>query len=94
MLVFILLTLLLLAVAVFALQNPDPVVLHFLAWQLQTSVAVLALGATAVGALIAGLVAAGGRLRRWQRGRIARPAPAPAERPLPSDPGPPARPAP
>lgn len=69
MLVFLPLTLLLLAVAVFALQNPDPVTLRFLRWQAQSSVALVALGATTAGALIAGLLALAGRLRRWQRGR-------------------------
>ncbi|HEV8673677.1 MAG TPA: LapA family protein [Methylomirabilota bacterium] len=68
-LLFILVTLLLLAVAVFALQNHEPVTLKFLGWQLQSSVAVVTLGATTAGALIAGLLGLAGRLRRWQRAR-------------------------
>jgi uncharacterized integral membrane protein len=96
MVVFILLTLLLLAVAVFALQNPDPVTLRFLGWQTQSSVAIVALGATATGALIAGLLALAGRLRRWQRGRGPGPAVAPGRQPAlpPEAPpgGPPPRP--
>ena len=62
-LVFILFSLLLLAVAVFALQNPDRVVLTFLAWKVETSVAILTLGATTAGALIAGLLGLASRLR-------------------------------
>jgi uncharacterized integral membrane protein len=68
-LVFILATLILLAVAVFAIQNPDPVTLKFLGWQLQSSVAVLTLGASAAGATLAGLLGLASRLRRWQRAR-------------------------
>lgn len=68
---FILLTLLLVLVAVFALQNPDVVTLHFLTWHLQTSVAVLTLAATTVGAMIAGLVGLVARFSRWQRTRAA-----------------------
>jgi uncharacterized integral membrane protein len=87
MLPFILLTLLLLAVAVFALQNPHVVTLHFLAWQVQTSVAVLTLAATTVGAMIAGLIALAARLHRWQRTRAAavtaRPPAPPPPRPTP-----------
>ena len=85
MLAFILLTLLLLAVAVFALQNPNVVTLHFLAWQVQTSVAILTLTATTVGAMIAGLIALAARLQRWQRTRAAD---ATARPPAPPPPGP------
>jgi len=67
--IFILGILLLLGVAVFALQNPDPVTLRFLSWQVQSSVAILTFGAAAAGALAAALLALGSRLRRWQRGR-------------------------
>jgi uncharacterized integral membrane protein len=87
---FVLLTLLLLAVAVFALQNADPVILRFLHWQFQSSVAVVTLGATAAGALIAGLIGVGGRLRRWQRRRAARPEVGAV--PLPAEPRPPVSP--
>ncbi len=94
---FILLTLLLLAVALFTLQNPDVVTVRFWPWQFQASVAVVILGATLGGALIAGLLGLASRLRRWQRTRAASPggvAPRDAALPpdvsLPSDP--PARP--
>jgi uncharacterized integral membrane protein len=90
MFVFILLTLLLLAVAVFALQNPEVVTLHFLTWQVQTSVAILALAATTAGAVIAALFGLATRLRRWQRGRAAAVPPSLANRPaLTPEPGPP-----
>jgi len=88
-LVFILATLILLAVAVFAIQNPDPVTLKFLGWQLQSSVAVLTLGASAAGAILASLLGLASRLRRWQRARAtAAVAPAP-----PAGPASPVRPA-
>jgi uncharacterized integral membrane protein len=87
MLAFILLSLLLLAVAVFALQNPTVVTLHFLAWQVQTSVAILTLVGTMVGAMIAGLIALAARFQRWQRTRAAaataRPPAPPPPRPTP-----------
>jgi uncharacterized integral membrane protein len=67
--VFVLGILLLFGVAVFALQNPDAVTLRFLSWQVESSVAILTFGAAATGAVIAALLALGGRLRRWQRGR-------------------------
>ena len=51
-LIFVLLTLLLLAVALFALQNADPVTLRFWPWQVQGSVGVVTLAATAMGAVI------------------------------------------
>ncbi len=78
--------LLLLAVAVFAFQNPDPVTVRFLTWQLSASVAVVALVATASGALATILVTVAARLLRWSR----RPAPARApdlsDRPPPPPP--------
>jgi uncharacterized integral membrane protein len=90
---FVLLTLLLLAVALFALQNADPVTLRFLHWQFQSSVAVVTLGATAAGALIAGLMGVGGRLRRWQRRRPTEPGSSPGSA-LPAEPRPPVGPPP
>ena len=66
---FVFLTLLLLIVALFALQNADPVTIRFWPWQLQASVAVDTLTATAVGALMAVLLGWTTRLRRWRRGR-------------------------
>ena len=46
---------LLLAVAVFAFQNPDAVTVRFLAWQLSASVAVVTIAAAAAGFLAAAL---------------------------------------
>lgn len=69
--IFVLGILLLLAVAVFALQNPDPVTVRFLSSEIQASVAILTLVAAATGAVIAGLLGLAGRLLRWQRGRSA-----------------------
>jgi uncharacterized integral membrane protein len=95
MIAFILFSLLLVAVAVFALQNPGVVPLRFLAWEVQTSVAVLTLAATTAGAVIAGLLALAGRVRRWRRVRTPPPPAPPAGRaPGTPEPGPlPPRPA-
>jgi len=65
---------LLLAVALFALQNSEVVTVRFWPWEFQASLAAVILGATAVGALIAGLLGLASRLRRWQRSRRAGPA--------------------
>jgi uncharacterized integral membrane protein len=67
----IVLSLLLLAVVIFALQNAQAVTVRFLSWQLQSSVAVVALAATAAGVLIAGLFGLASRLLRWKRNRPA-----------------------
>lgn len=69
MLFLILLSVLLLAVVIFALQNAQAVTVRFLFWQLQSSVAVVALAATAAGVLIAKLFGLASRLLRWKRGR-------------------------
>jgi putative membrane protein len=88
-LLFALLTLLLLAVALFALQNADPVTLRFWPWQVQSSVAVVTLAATAAGALIATLLSVATRLMRWGRSRGAGPdEPRPAPGPLDTTPTP------
>jgi putative membrane protein len=83
MLFLIVLGVLLLAVVIFALQNAQAVTVWFLFWQLQSSVAVVALAATAAGVLIAELFGLARRLRRWKRGRPvtgpARPAVPPSE---------------
>ena len=71
MLVLIVLSLLLLAVAIFALENAQAVTVRFLYWQLESSVAVVTIAATAAGVLIAGLLGLASRLRRWNRGRAA-----------------------
>ena len=55
MLSLIVLSVLLLAVVIFALQNAQAVTVRFLFWQLQSSAAVVALAATAAGVLIAEL---------------------------------------
>jgi len=83
-LLLIVLSVLLLAVAIFALQNAQAVTVRFLYWEIQSSVAVVTLAATATGVLIAGLVGLVSRLRRWKRGRAATGAPRLA--PLPSAP--------
>lgn len=43
---------LLAAVTVFGLSNPDPVTVRFLAWHLQTSLALAVVGAAIVGGLL------------------------------------------
>lgn len=84
MLHLIALSLMLLAVAIFALENAQAVTVRFVFWQLESSVAVITVAATAAGVLIAGLFGLAGRLRRWNRGRAAtgtgRPETLPAER--------------
>lgn len=82
MLLLIVLRVLLLAVAIFALENAQPVAVRFLYWQLQSSVAVVTLAATAAGVLIAGLIGVVSRLRRWKRGRAATDTPHLATPPL------------
>jgi uncharacterized integral membrane protein len=71
MLLLFVLSVLLLAVAIFALGNAQAITVRFLYWELQSSVAVVTLAATASGVLIAGLVGLASRLRRWKRGRAA-----------------------
>jgi uncharacterized integral membrane protein len=74
---------LLLAVVIFALQNAQAVTIRFLFWELQSSVAVVAVAAAAAGVLIAELFGLARRLLRWKRGRPvtgqARPAVPPSE---------------
>ncbi len=84
----IVLSVLLLTVAIFALDNAQAVTVRFLYWQLQSSVAVVTLAATAAGALVAGLFGLASRLRRWTRGRAATGAARPPA--LPSEPRSPA----
>ena len=83
MLSLVVLSVLLLIVVIFALQNAQAVTVRFLFWQLQSSVAVVALTATAAGVLIAELFGLASRLLRWKRGRPvtgpARPAAPPSE---------------
>ena len=84
MLLLIVLSVLLLAVAIFALENAQAVTVRFLYWQVESSMAVVTIAATAAGVLIAGLVGWASRLRRWTRGRAATGAPRLAM--LPSEP--------
>ncbi len=44
--------LLLVGVTVFALYNPEPVVLRFLVWQVQTTVALAVVGGAVIGGLL------------------------------------------
>jgi uncharacterized integral membrane protein len=69
MLFMIVLSVLLLDVAIFALENAQAVTVRFLSWQLQSSVAIVTLAAAAAGALVIGLAGLASRLRRWKRGR-------------------------
>jgi len=79
--------LLLLAVAVFAFQNPDVVTVRFLHWQLSASVAVLTLAAAATGALSAALASVATRFVQWTRRPADAPRPhPPAEPPAEADP--------
>jgi uncharacterized integral membrane protein len=78
MLLLIVLSVLLLTVAIFALENAQAITVRFLSWQLQSSVAVVTLAATAAGVLIGGLFGLASRLRRWKRGRAATGAARPA----------------
>jgi len=79
--------LLLLAVAVFAFQNPDVVTVRFLHWQLSASVAVLTLAAAATGALSAALASVATRFVQWTRGPADLPrSHPPAEPPAEADP--------
>lgn len=69
MLSLIVLSALLLAVVIFALQNAQAVTIRFLFWQLESSVAVVAVATTAAGVLIAELFGLARRVLRWKRGR-------------------------
>jgi putative membrane protein len=69
MLSLIVLSVVLLLVVIFALQNPQAVTIRFLLWQLESSLAVVALAAVAAGVLVAELFEVAKRLLRWKRGR-------------------------
>ncbi len=84
MLFLIVLSILLLTVAIFALQNAQAVTVRFLYWQLESSVAVVTLAATAAGVLIAGVFRLASRLWRWKRDRAATGAARPATLPFES----------
>ena len=67
MLYLIVLSVVLLVVVIFALQNAQAVTVRFLIWQLESSMAILALAFTAAGVLIAELLRLANRLLRWKR---------------------------
>ena len=69
MLSLIVVSVLFLAVVIFALQNAQAVTVRFLVWQLESSVALVAVAATVAGMLIGELFGLARRLLRWQRGR-------------------------
>lgn len=73
--------LLLLGVAVFAFQNPDPVTVRFLTWQTSSSLAIVSLVATASGIVMATLFSVATRVRRWHRDRGDRQSSAPSTNP-------------
>jgi uncharacterized integral membrane protein len=73
---------LLLAVAVFAFQNPDPVTVRFLHWEVSATVAVVTIASAATGALAAALASLAARFVRWTR------RPGPPVAPPPSTPPP------
>jgi len=45
-----------LGVAVFAVQNAEPITVNLIRWQLETSLVVVVVGSAAAGALVAGLI--------------------------------------
>src|SRR4029453_2945186 len=81
MLYLIVLTVVLLFVVIFALQNAQAVTIRFLFWRLESSMAILPPAFTAAGVLIAELVRLGNRLLRWKRGRHPLEPPRPPDRP-------------
>jgi uncharacterized integral membrane protein len=81
MLYLIVLTVVLLFVVIFALQNAEAVTIRFLFWRLESSMAILALAFTAAGVLIAELLRLANRLLRWKRGRHPHGPPGPPDRP-------------
>jgi lipopolysaccharide assembly protein A len=74
MLVLIALSVLLLAVTVFALQNAQAVTVRFLSWEFQSSLATMTIAATAAGMMIAALLGVARRLWNWKHGRDRQPA--------------------
>ena len=73
MLVLSILSVVLLAVTVFALQNAQAVTVRFLFWELQSSLATITIAATVAGVVIAALVGVASRLWNWKHGRDRRP---------------------
>jgi uncharacterized integral membrane protein len=56
-------------IALFALQNTFPVTIQFLFWEYQTSLVLVILGSTAIGAALSAIAALG---VRWRHGRETR----------------------
>jgi lipopolysaccharide assembly protein A len=56
-------------IALFALQNTFPVTVQFLFWEYQTSLVLVILGSTAIGAALSAIVSIGAR---WRHGRETR----------------------
>jgi lipopolysaccharide assembly protein A len=56
-------------IALFALQNTFPVTIRFLFWEYQTSLVLVILGSTAIGAALSAIAALG---VRWRHGRETR----------------------
>jgi uncharacterized integral membrane protein len=67
MLSLIVLSVVLLFIVTFALQNPQVATVRFLFWELEFSVAVLTLAATAAGVILAESFRLANRLLRWKR---------------------------
>ena len=73
MLVLSILSVVLLAVTVFALQNAQVVTVRFLFWELQSSLATITIAATVAGVVIAALLGVASRVWNWKQGRARRP---------------------
>lgn len=56
-------------IALFALQNTFPVTIQFLFWEYQTSLVLVILGSTAIGAALSAIASLGAR---WRHGRETR----------------------
>lgn len=56
-------------IALFALQNTFPVTIQFLFWEYQTSLVLVILGSTAIGAALSAIASLG---TRWRHGRETR----------------------
>ncbi|QPD05224.1 MAG: hypothetical protein Nkreftii_002998 [Candidatus Nitrospira kreftii] len=56
-------------IALFALQNTFPVTVQFLFWEYQTSLVLVILGSTAIGAALSAIASIGAR---WRHGRETR----------------------
>jgi uncharacterized integral membrane protein len=86
MLFLIVLSVVLLAVVAFTLQNAQAVTVRFLYWELQSTLAIVTVGATTAGVMIAALVGSAHRLWKWKRRRPASAANLPTTIPAPATP--------